>query len=298
MVWFALATTLLLTSPTSFSSSIDEPVQLTFTITNDDQERTFIVTKGDFFDLPPTDFILRDNVRLRAWFTDEGLTRFHNFGLPILTDTTLYARWDYLNPALANAQLIQSIDGIRFESKSMTLTMPLYEPLAVDVRFQWQAAPVNSSVFENIGGANTKTFQPFRNGTFQYRMRYRIPVYNDAGRIVDFISYYSQVVTLTIYGQQSIIGYIISLGLVCLIGLITFLRFKRRIDYVVEGGNLKPSFFQIGEDITLLPKAKKPGHRFMGWYEDHECTKPISMHQMPMKNLKLYAKFKKTKTNR
>ncbi len=79
----------------------------------------------------------------------DAATGRHNFDfdLPILQDTSVYATWDYLNPAIALAQLTQSIVGDRFESTTMTLTLPLYEPLKEDVRFQWQAAPQNSSDF-------------------------------------------------------------------------------------------------------------------------------------------------------
>ncbi|MEY3431652.1 MAG: hypothetical protein RIS53_550 [Bacillota bacterium] len=278
---------------------IQDTVNLTFIILNDDQQKVVTLNQGEFYFNPPNDFILRDNVRLKGWYQDENLTRFHDFDLPIVQDTNVYAMWDYLNPAIALAQLSQSSEGNRFESKTMVLNLPLYQPLQEGVRYQWQAAPQNSADFENIGGANTNHFSPFRNGTFQYRVRYRLPIYNNNGTIIDDVSYYSNIVTITIYGQQTIVGYIIAISLILLMGLIFFLRTKRSIYYVVDGGELlKPGRFYIGEDITLQPKAKKKGYRFIGWFEDDTLKQPFSGLRMPMKAMKLYAKFKKTKTNR
>jgi uncharacterized repeat protein (TIGR02543 family) len=68
---------------------------------------------------------------------------------------------------------------------------------------------------------------------------------------------------------------------------------------VVDGGDpLAPGLFSMGEDITVQPKAKKKGYRFVGWFEDDTLKQPFSGLRMPMKAIKLYAKFKKTKTNR
>ena len=298
MTGWAIAAALCFGFTPSVPASLAQPVTLTFTIVNDTQQRQFNLEAGAFFFSPPDDFIQRDNVRLRGWYSDATLMSFHDFDLPINQDTTLYARWDYLNPALGTARLTPSLEGDRFASKTMTLRMPLYAPLAEDVRFQWQAAPMNSNQFDNIGGANKATFSPFRNGTFQYRLRYRIPIYSEGGTVIDTVSYYSETVTLTIYGQQTILGYIIGAGLICLVGLIIFLRRKRRIDYVVDGGSLTASYFHIGEDITLLPKAKRKGYRFIGWYEDEARRQPVSRDRMPLTSFKLYAKFKKTKTTR
>lgn len=297
MTLFALATAFLIGLSTPQPSQ--EIVQLSFVIVNDDQQKVIQLNAGDFYFNAPNDFVARDNVRLKGWYQDENLTRFHDFDLPILQDTTVYASWDYLNPAIALAQLSQSVAGVEFESNTMTLSLPLYEPLKEDLRFQWQAAPQNSSDFSNIGGANHDHFSPYRNGTFQYRVRYRLPIYSVNGTIIDYVSYYSNVVTIRIYGQQSIVGYVIAISLISLIGLVMFLRTKRSIYYHVDGGELLPTGkFYIGEDITLQPKAKKKGYRFMGWFEDDTLKKPFSGLRMPMKAMKLYAKFKKTKANR
>ncbi len=278
---------------------IQDPVSLSFIILNDEQQKVVTLDRGDFYFNPPTDFMMRDNVRLKGWYQDELLTSFHDFDSPIVEDTRLYATWDYLNPAIALAQLSQSEVGDRFESTTMTLTLPLYEPLKQDVKFQWQAAPQNSPDFDNIGGANTDQFSPFRNGTFQYRVRYRLPIYSTGGTVIDYVSYYSSVVTISIYGQQSIVGFIIALSLITLISVIWFLRKKRSIYYDVDGGEpLHPGRFYMGEDITVQPKAKKKGYRFMGWYDDVTLKQPYSGLRMPMKAMKIYAKFKKTKTNR
>lgn len=297
MTLLALSTAFLIGLSTPLP--VQETVTVSFIILNDDQTKVITLNQGDFYFNAPTDFIIRDNVRLKGWYQDENLTRFHDFDLPILQDTSVYATWDYLNPAIALAQLTQSIVGDRFESTTMTLTLPLYAPLKEDVRFQWQAAPQNSSDFDNIGGANLDHFSPFRNGTFQYRVRYRLPIYSGSGTIIDYVSYYSNVATISIYGQQTIVGYIIGLSLILLVGFICFLRMKRSIYYEVDGGEaLPPGRFYMGEDITVQPKAKKKGYRFIGWYENDTLKQTFSGLRMPMKAIKLYAKFKKTKTSR
>jgi hypothetical protein len=273
---------------------------LTFIILNDDQTKTFSVSEGDFFRDPPT-FILRDNARLNGWYRDASLDSFHSFESPITQDTIVYARWDYLDPAFPLAIVRQSMEGDRFESKTMVLSFPLFEPLRVNVRYQWQAAPQFSddNDFANIGGANSPEFSPFRNGTFRYRIRYRIPITDENGAVTGSISYFSQPVTITIYGQQSLIGLYIGGGLLLLIGMVLFIRWKRPVYYDVAGGiPINPNRFRVGEDISVQPKASKPGHRFLGWSMDDQHKHPFEGIRMPMRAVRLYAKFKKTKTNR
>lgn len=297
MLWLALSLALFL--PIAPSVAAVDSLTITFTILNDDQTKTFNVDEGEIFLNPPTDFILRDNAHLNGWYRDESLQSFHNFTSPIIQDTTVYARWDFLNPAFSFARLYQSQEGDRFESKTMVLSFPLYEPLRTNVRYQWQAAPQFSDDFENIGGANTNEFSPFRNGTFRYRIRYRIPITSPSGVVTDTISYYSQPVTITIYGQQSQVVFYIGGGLLVLIAMVLFIRWPRPVYYDVAGGKpINPSRFRVGEDISLQPKASKPGHRFLGWSLDEDHQHPFEGMRMPMKAVKLYAKFKKTKTNR
>jgi hypothetical protein len=297
MLLFALSLALIL--PVSPPLSMDDSITMNFVILNDDQSKSFSLSEGDIFLGPPTDFILRDNVKLNGWYTDASLSFFYNFTNPILVDTTVYARWDYLNPAISFASLSQSIEGNVFESNTMVLSFPLYEPLRANVRYQWQAAPQLSDDFDNIGGANSPEFSPFRNGTFQYRIRYRIPITNPTGFVTDTISYYSEPVTITIYGQQSQVGLYIVGGLMLLLGMVLFLRWKRPVYYDVAGGTaIRPNRFRVGEDISVQPKARKPGHRFLGWYMDDQQQHPFEGMRMPMKAVRLYAKFKKTKTNR
>lgn len=297
MPLMALVTACILTLTPAVSTN--EPLILSFVIVNDDQRRDVEVISGDFIFGPPTDFIVRPNVYLRGWYQDEALTKFHDFDAPIVSNTTIYATWDFLRPGFALATIIQSEQGDRFESRTMTLSFPLYEPLQKDVRFQWQSAPLLNQDFQNIGGANDDTFTPFRNGTFQYRVRYRIPIYSASGIITDYLSYYSASTTLTIYGQQTITGYLIFLGFFMMAALIMFIRIKRKVYYEVSGGiALSPGLFRIGEDISLQPKAKKKGHRFLGWYLDEDLRVPFEGFRMPMTSLRLYAKFKKTKSHR
>jgi hypothetical protein len=297
MLWLALSLALFL--PIAPSVAAVDSLTITFTILNDDQTKTFNVDEGEIFLNPPTDFILRDNAHLNGWYKDESLQSFHNFTSPIIQDTTVYARWVFLNPAFSFASLNQSMEGDRFESKTMVLSFPLYEPLRTNVRYQWQAAPLFSEDFENIGGANASEFSPFRNGTFRYRIRYRIPITSPSGVVTDTISYYSQPVTITIYGQQSQVVFYIGGGLLVLMAMVLFIRWKRPVYYDVAGGKpINPNRFRVGEDISLQPKASKPGHRFLGWSMDGDHQHPFEGIRMPMKAVRLYAKFKKTKTNR
>jgi uncharacterized repeat protein (TIGR02543 family) len=297
MLWLALSLALFL--PIAPPVAAVDSLTLTFIILNDDQTKTFTVNEGEVFLNPPTDFVVRDNAQLNGWYRDATLDSFHNFTSPIIQDTTVYARWDFLNPAISLASLYQSKEGDRFESNTMVLSFSLYEPLRANVRYQWQAAPQFSDDFENIGGANANEFSPFRNGTFRYRIRYRIPITNPTGFVTDTISYYSQPVTITIYGQQSQVAVYIGGGLLLLLGMVLFIRWKRPVYYDVAGGKpINPGRFRVGEDISLQPKASKPGYRFLGWSMDEAHQQPFEGMRMPMKAVRLYAKFKKTKTNR
>jgi hypothetical protein len=296
MLWFALSVALFL--PIAPPVAANDSFTLTFIILNDDQTKTFSVSEGDFFRDPPT-FIPRDNAQLNGWYRDVSLDSFHSFQSPITQDTNVYARWVYLNPTFSLASLYQSMEGDRFESNTMVLSFPLYEPLRANVRYQWQAAPQFSDDFENIGGANSNEFSPFRNGTFRYRIRYRVPNNNQNDGAPSTISYYSQPVTITIYGQQSQVAFYIGGGLLLLLGMVLFIRWKRPVYYDVAGGKpINPGRFRVGEDISLQPKASKPGHRFLGWSMDEDHQHPFEGMRMPMKVVRLYAKFKKTKTNR
>jgi LPXTG-motif cell wall-anchored protein len=106
-------------------------------------------------------------------------------------------------------------------------------------------------------------------------------------------------VTITIYGQQSQVAFYIGGGLLLLLGMVLFIRWKRPVYYDVAGGKpINPSRFRVGEDISLQPKASKQGHRFLGWSMDEDHQHPFEGMRMPMKAVRLYAKFKKTKTNR
>jgi hypothetical protein len=297
MLWLALSLALFL--PIAPPVAANASFTLTFTILNDDQTKTITWNKETHLTDPSTYFIMRDNAHLNGWYRDESLNFFHNIANPITEDTTVYARWVYLNPAFSLASLYQSMEGDRFESKTMVLSFPLYVPLRVNVRYQWQAAPQFSDDFENIGGANTSEFSPFRNGTFRYRIRYRVPITNSVGKVTDTISYFSQPVTITIYGQQSQLAFYIVGGLTLLLAMVLFIRWKRPVYYDVAGGKpINPSRFRVGEDISLQPKASKPGHRFLGWSMDKDHEHPFEGMRMPMKAVRLYAKFKKTKTNR
>jgi hypothetical protein len=297
MLWLALSLTLFL--PIAPPVAANDSFTLTFIILNDDQTRTITWNEETPFIDPSTYFIMRDNAYLNGWYRDDSLQSRYNFTNPPTEDTSVYARWDYLDLAFPLANVYQSMEGDSFESKTMVLSFPLYEPLRTNIRYQWQAAPQFSDDFENIGGANSSEFSPFRNGTFRYRIRYRVPITNSIGTVIDTISYFSQPVTITIYGQQSQVAYYIGGGLFLMLGMVLFIRWKRPVYYDVAGGTpINPGRFRVGEDISLQPKASKSGHRFLGWSLDKDHQHSFDGMRMPMKAVRLYAKFKKTKTNR
>jgi hypothetical protein len=124
MLWFALSVALFL--PIAPPVAANDSFTLTFIILNDDQTKTITVNEGEVFLNPPIDFISRDNAQLKGWYRDVSLDSFHNFTSPITQDTTVYARWDFLNPAISLASLDHSMEGDRFESNTMVLSFPLY----------------------------------------------------------------------------------------------------------------------------------------------------------------------------
>lgn len=278
---------------------VQDTVMVSFIILNDrDQDQSFTIPRGQVGINQP-EINPQPNVHLRGWYQDESLSRFFNFNQVIQSDTTVYARWDYISAALGLATLTQSIEGNRFESKTLKLEFPLFTPLKEGLRFQWQASSLDREDFQAIGGATQSTFYPFRNGTFQYRLRYRVPEYQESGTILQMMTYYSAPVTLTIYGQQSNILWMVLVGLLILAGIIYFLSYKRAVYYEVSGGEpLQPLRFRVGEDMSLQPNAKRKGYRFIGWFLDPELLRPFEGMRMPIHSMRLYAKFKKTKTNR
>jgi uncharacterized repeat protein (TIGR02543 family) len=269
---------------------------VSFIIINDTQSTTIIVDDGELLFVQPT-FIPRDNVRLNGWYYDTALTNRVDFDLPIEENKTYYAAWTYLVSSFAPATVTLSEEGNRFESEQVVLSFSLYEPLAVNVRYQWQQALMNTQDFKDIGGAVTAQFRPFQNGTMQYRLQYKVPIYNAGGLVVGSTSYYTAPVTLTIYGQQTLTGYVIALGFVFIGSLLAYFLIKRKIYFETDGGAmLAPAQFKVGEDASLLPKASKKGYTFQGWYYDEARTIPYEGIRMPTKSLKLYAKYKKRKS--
>lgn len=288
---FSFLTLFSLSQPVSTTNSLT----VEFVILNDEQSLTVTVEENGFLFSPPS-FESRDNVILSAWYEDEALTIWHDFDAPIVEDMTLYSRWMYRGTSLSPATLRASEPGQRFESNTMTLFFDLYEPLAYQVRYQWQSARVNDQQFEDIGGAINASFSPYRNGTFQYRIEYKVPLYNDAGLVVGNIPYYSAPITIEIYGQQTLFLPIFLLTFSGLFLVVYFLRRKRKIMYEIgDGLPLKPSWYHVGEDTSVQPKAKKKGHRFIGWYLDDQYEIPFKGMRMPLKSIRLYAKFKPNK---
>ncbi len=266
-----------------------------FVILNDDQTATVEVEDEGFLFAPPS-FIQRDNVILTSWYQDENLTLWHDFDTPITRSMTLYSEWRYRGTSLSPATLRASEIGERFESETMTLYFDLYNPLAYQVRYQWQSARVGDQQFEDIGGATLSYFSPYRNGRFQYRLEYKVPLYNDANLVIGSIPYYTSPVIIDIYGQQTFLLPILMLTFVALVSLVYFFQRKRRIFFEVFGGQpLSPARFRVGEDTSLLPKARKKGFRFTGWYVDPQYEIPFKGMRMPLKSMRLYAKYTQKK---
>ncbi len=290
MTYFLTFLTLFsLSQPVSTADSL----QVEFIILNDDQRQTVQVAENSFLFSPPL-FTPRANVILTSWYQDEALTIWHDFDMPITSNLTLFSEWRYRGTSLNPATIRRSQDGQRFESNTMLLYFDLYEPLAYQVRYQWQSARVGEQNFEDIGGAVTNSFSPYRNGTFQYRIEYKIPVYNNAGLVIGSIPYYSEPVIIDIFGQQTLFVPITVLTFTTLILALVFFRRKRLIYYDVNGGlYLPPSRFRVGEDTSLQPRAKKPGHRFQGWYLDPHYEFAFNGMRMPLKSMRLYAKYKR-----
>ncbi len=270
---------------------------LTFRIINDTQFETVEVAHGSYYYDEPV-FIQRDNVRLNKWFADEALTSRIDFeAFAIIDDTTVYARWEYLITSFSPAGIFQDQIGESFESRTMNLTFPLYELLAYQVLFQWQQAPINSSNFRDIGGAIGQTFAPFQNGTFQYRIEYKVPLRNNANLVIGTLPYYSHPLTITIFGQRTATPYLVAFAFTLLLATLIYILKKRTITYQHLGElSIPPQRVKLGEDITLQPKPRRKGYTFNGWYMDEEYTIPFELLRMQSKSFNLYAKFsKKTK---
>lgn len=291
-----LLTLSLLLLPLIPPASVEAEHTVEFVILNDDQRATVEVADQGFLFTPPT-FTPRDNVVLTAWYQDEALTQWHDFDAPIRNSMTLFSEWRYRGTSLSPATLRLSEQGERFESNTMMLFFDLFEPLTYQVRYQWQSARVGDQQFEDIGGATLPSFSPYRNGRFQYRLEYKVPLYNDANLVVGSIPYYTTSVTIEIYGQQTFLLPILILTFMTLFGLVYFFQRKRFIYFEVMGGQaLPPSRFRVGEDTSLVPKAKRKGYRFMGWYYDPAYEFPFKGIRMPLKSMRLYAKYKPQKT--
>jgi uncharacterized repeat protein (TIGR02543 family) len=272
---------------------------LTFRIINDTQSVTVDVPYGEFYFDEPS-FIPRDNVRLNKWYADESLTIRIDFeAFPIIEDTVIYARWEYLISSFSPAQIFQDQLGDRFQSGTMTLTFPLYEPLAYQVLFQWQQAPINSSNFRDIGGAIGQSYTPIQNGTLQYRIEYKVPLRNDANLVIGNLRYYSSPLTITIFGQQTITPYLVALALLIIISTLVYITRRRMITYLgLEEMTIPSQAFKPGEDITLQPKPRRKGYNFIDWYMDKDHTVPFELLRMPLRSFNLYAKFSKKNKKR
>ena len=89
---------------------LQETVQLSFLILNDDQTKVITLNQGEFYFNPPTDFVIRENVRLKGWYQDENLTRFHDFDAPINQDTLFTTVGQPQSPLMAgNGGLIRGL---------------------------------------------------------------------------------------------------------------------------------------------------------------------------------------------
>ena len=96
-------------------------------------------------------------------------------------------------------------------------------------------------------------------------------------------------------------------ALIIMVLLTTFLvtNRKRNIIFKVEGVNLEPVKFKIGQAL-ILPEPLEKDKKFDGWYYTEDCSKKFELKVMPNVDLVLYGKFvieevketKNTKTNK
>ena len=76
-----------------------------------------------------------------------------------------------------------------------------------------------------------------------------------------------------------------------------YLKRKEKFTYSFDenGGELVKPIEESQRKKIVLPKAKKQGYDFAGWYYDPELTKPFDRHYRRGKDITLYAKWKKSK---
>lgn len=84
---------------------------------------------------------------------------------------------------------------------------------------------------------------------------------------------------------------IIVLAVACTLVYVFALR-KKTIIFKVEGLEISDLKLKIGSELKL-PKPKKEGYKFNGWYYNQELTKKFDLDVMPNINLILFGEFKK-----
>lgn len=85
---------------------------------------------------------------------------------------------------------------------------------------------------------------------------------------------------------------IIGVAVLALAGVLVFVFRRKTISFRVEGLEIPDIKIRVGTFIKL-PKPKKTGYRFKGWYYNEELTKKFDLELMPNINLILYGTFKK-----
>lgn len=272
-----------------------ENVTVSFDIINDDQEIDSIaVMVGEYVFLPQVgvDILARDNVVLSGWFKNENLTNpFYAEDETITTSLTLYSEWRYLNDSIRKAVIQLSETGQTFETGSVTLSLPLYEPLAQGVTYQWQSRLVGAPAWIDIEEAQDASYTPNRNGTFEFRVKYYVQQWI-SGTWTE-VRKESESITITLQGafDWQVVYY--PLGILLIAGLVFWVKRKQPIDYYIQGERVNRLYVDVYEDISVQPTMEKAGYIFSGWFTDPQLQHRFEGMRMPRKKVNLYGEFRK-----
>ena len=272
-----------------------EDIVVSYVILNDEQEiLDTSLSSGSYVTLPQVgnQIIDRDNVVLSPWFKNASLTiPFYAEDESVTQSLTLYSEWRYLNDSIQKASLSLSRPGTSFTTGSVTLSLPLYEPLAQGVTYQWQQRLVNAPAWIDIENANTFDYVPNRNGTYEFRVKYYVQ--QSIGESATEVRKESQSITITLSGalDWQLIYY--PLGLIILISVVLWVNRKQPIDYYIEGKLVNRRYMKVYEDISIQPIMEKDGYSFSGWFKDKELTSAFEGMRMPRKKVILYGAYRK-----
>ncbi len=277
---------------TPINVAADGPIVVTFTIINDNQALTPITLDAPGLITAPA-FVARRNVRLDGWYVNTGLNQTFDFQTAVTFSQTLYARWDYLVDIDGKAILSPAETATSFASGTLTLALDLYEPLRVDVTYQWQIKLETDSDWRNIVGADQQTFAPVRNGLHGYRVLYRTPVYDIEQQVIDTVRHESASIWIEIYGEIPWLAITLSLGFLLMFAIVYFLSYRWPVTLIIDGVVWVRLRFRAGTDISDMPLPAKDGYVFSGWHRDAALTSKADLGRMIQRSLTLHGKFHK-----